>query len=173
MDGCGPSWVKPSGRLVIVRKAPSTLPLCRRSPRCGSAQVRWWVMIAGGWDERTGARFQKLLTGVLPRGKSGEKRPVGLGYKPSFAGVFTLMRPRTGALRLPAVGQRAVSRGRADGGLRPRRPHSGAGEDTRTLPPTMTNRRLAMVRSIAWRYARRWGRRSAPSPTGEFNLQFW
>ena len=53
-----------------------------------------------------------LLTGVLPKCKSRENGLVGEGYKPSFAGVFTLLRPGTGALR-------------TDGGWRSRRPHGG------------------------------------------------
>ena len=40
-----------------------------------------------------------LLTGGLPKGKSGEYGAVGEGYIPTFAGGFTLLRPRTGALR--------------------------------------------------------------------------
>jgi len=37
--------------------------------------------------------------GVLLIGKNWENGPVGEGYKPSFAGVVTLLRPGTGALR--------------------------------------------------------------------------
>jgi hypothetical protein len=40
-----------------------------------------------------------LLAGVLPNGKSGENGLSGEGYNPSFAGIFILLRPGTGALR--------------------------------------------------------------------------
>jgi len=40
-----------------------------------------------------------LLTCMLPKGKSRENEPIGEGYKPTFAGISTLLRPGTGALR--------------------------------------------------------------------------
>jgi len=58
----------------------------------------------GGWhDDGSEHQFaatwapgfiQKLLTGGLPKGKSRENASGGVGYKPSFAGIFTLLRPR-------------------------------------------------------------------------------
>ena len=53
-----------------------------------------------------------------------ENKPVGEGYNPAFTGIFTWLRPRTGALRWRGSGQYAVRRRRSCVGLRPRRPHS-------------------------------------------------
>jgi len=40
-----------------------------------------------------------LLTGVLPKAKNGKIKAAGQGYNPALAGIFTLLRPGTGALR--------------------------------------------------------------------------
>ena len=40
--------VKPAGWLAVVRKAPSTLALCRSSPWSWPAQGRWWGIITLG-----------------------------------------------------------------------------------------------------------------------------
>jgi len=40
-----------------------------------------------------------LLTGVLTKAKNGKIKAAGQGYNPALAGIFTLLRPGTGALR--------------------------------------------------------------------------
>ena len=62
---------------------------------------------AGGRLVGGGFFNPKRVTGVLLKGKSGENKSVGEGYNPTFAGIFTLLRPRTGALR--GLGQHAVT----------------------------------------------------------------
>ena len=39
-------------------KSAVAATLCRRSPRYWSAQVCWWVILAGGWDDRTEKEFR-------------------------------------------------------------------------------------------------------------------
>jgi len=88
------------------------------------------------WVESTrpAQGFQRLITGVLPKEKTGENQSIGEGYNPAFTGVFTLMRrerraPEAWATRRYVVsyhdcdvkerGAGQPSRPWPDGGLRP------------------------------------------------------
>ena len=59
---------------------------------------RWWQDKFGAGGMFRGNEVS-LLTGVLPKSKSRGNPSLGEGYKPSFAGVFALLRlrqPRSG-----------------------------------------------------------------------------
>ena len=143
--------------------------------RANSSSIgRGWLRMQGIGD----------CMGGLPKGKSWENGPVGAGYKPSLAGVFTLLRPGTGALR--GLGQQALTSaaiksgmavwagfgplGKSDG---QRRRQVGAPLPVATRRGSRLRQRLAAIAVEAFPVGKGFGGKSADREGGMVGNERW